>query len=90
MALERYQGIALSHPTADRAVIDTASLAFPLAEAQLSELNTGDYIKADETRVPVMDPRVKGNRRIYVDLQPPARAGRLPLSFRARRQIRTQ
>jgi transposase len=60
MALERDHGIALSYPTADRAVIDTAALALPLADAQLNELIAGDYIQADETRIPVMDPRVKG------------------------------
>ena len=60
MALERDYGIALSYPTADRAVIDTAALAIPLSEAMLRELIAGDYIQADETRVPVMDFRVKG------------------------------
>ncbi len=60
MALERDHGIALSYPTTDRAVITTASLAIFLADAQLGELIAGDYIQADETRLPVMDPRVKG------------------------------
>lgn len=60
MALERDHGITLSYPTADRAVIDTAALALPLAEAMLRELIAGDYLQADETRIPVMDPRVKG------------------------------
>ena len=60
MALARDHGIELSYPTADRAVIDTAALTIPLAGAQLSELIAGDYIQADETRIPVMDPRVKG------------------------------
>lgn len=60
MALARDHGIELSYPTADRAVIDTAALAIPLAEAMLRELIAGDYIQADETRIPVMDPRVKG------------------------------
>lgn len=60
MALERDYDIALSYPTADRAVIETAALAIPLSEAMLRELIAGDYIQADETRVPVMDLRVKG------------------------------
>ena len=60
MALERDHGIELSYPTTDRAVIAAAALAIPLADAQLAELIAGDYIQADETRVPVMDPRVKG------------------------------
>ena len=60
MALERDYGIALSYPTADRAVVDAAALAIPLADAMLSELIAGDYIQADETRVPVMDLAVKG------------------------------
>lgn len=60
MALERDHGITLSYPTADRAVIDTAALALPLADAMLRELIAGDYLQADETRIPVMDPRVKG------------------------------
>ena len=60
MAMERDYGIALSYPTADRAVINTAALAIPLADAMLRELIAGDYIQADETRIPVMDPAVKG------------------------------
>jgi transposase len=60
MALERDHGITLSYPTADRAVIDTAALALPLADAMLRELIADDYLQADETRIPVMDPRVKG------------------------------
>jgi transposase len=60
MALERDYGIVLSYPTVDRAVIDAASFALPLADAMLRELIAGDYIQADETRVPVMDSRIKG------------------------------
>jgi len=60
MALARDYGITLSYPTADRAVIDTAALAIPLSGAMLSELKAGGYIQGDETRMPVMDPRVKG------------------------------
>jgi hypothetical protein len=60
MALARDHGIELSYPTTDRAVIAVAALAIPLADAQLGELIAGDYIQADETRLPVMDPRVKG------------------------------
>ena len=60
MAIERDYGITLSYPTADRAVIATAALAIPLADAMLKELIAGDYIQADETRVPVMDLAVKG------------------------------
>lgn len=60
MALARDHGIELSYPTADRAVIAAAALAIPLADAQMAELTAGDYIQADETRIPVMDPRVKG------------------------------
>ena len=60
MALARDHGIELSYPTTDRAVIAAAALAIPLADAQLGELIAGDYIQADETRIPVMDPRVKG------------------------------
>ena len=60
MALERDYGISLSYPTVDRAVIDAAALTLPLSDAMLRELIAGDYIQADETRVPVMDSRVKG------------------------------
>ena len=60
MALERDHGIGLSYPTTDRAVIAAAALAIPLADAQLNELIAGNYIQADETRLPVMDLRVKG------------------------------
>ena len=47
MALSRESGIELSYPTADRAVIDTAAPAIPLADARWSELIAGDYIQAD-------------------------------------------
>jgi transposase len=60
MALERDHGIGLSYPTTDLAVIAAAALAIPLADAQLNELIAGDYLQADETRLPMMDPRVKG------------------------------
>ena len=60
MPLTRDHGIELSYPTTDRAVIAVAALAIPLADAQLGELIARDYIQADETRLPVMDPRVKG------------------------------
>ena len=60
MALARDHGIELSYATADRAVIDTIALTIYLADAQLNELITGDYIQADETRLPVMDRKVKG------------------------------
>jgi len=60
MALSRDYGIDLSYATADRSVIDTAALTIHIADAQLSELIAGDYIQADETRIQVMDLRVKG------------------------------
>lgn len=60
MALARDHGIELSYPTTDRAVIAAAALAIPLADAQLNELIAGDYLQADETRLPMMDPQVKG------------------------------
>jgi len=60
MALERDHGIVLSYPTADRGVIDAAALVIPLSDAMLCELLAGNYLQADETRIAVMDPEVKG------------------------------
>ena len=60
MALARDQRISLSYPTVDRMVVGTAALAIAIADAQLSELIADDYLQADETRIPVMDLRVKG------------------------------
>lgn len=60
MGLVRDQGIALPYATADRAVIAAAALTIPLADAMLGELKAGNYLQADETRVPVLDPRVAG------------------------------
>ena len=65
LALERDHGIALSYPTVDRQVIAAAALAIPLADAMMAELIAGKYIQADETRMPVMDPAVKGKTASY-------------------------
>jgi transposase len=65
LALERDHGIVLSYPTVDRQVITTAALAIPLADAIPAEIITTQYLQADETRIPVMDPAVKGKTASY-------------------------
>ncbi len=65
LAMERDHGIELSYPTVDRQVIAAAALALPIADAMMAELIAGRYIQADETKMPVLDPNVKGKAALY-------------------------
>ena len=65
LALERDHGIVLAYPTVDRQVINTAALGIPLADAILAEIIASQYLQADETKIPVMDPAVKGKTASY-------------------------
>ena len=66
-AIKRDASIEISPATLGNGVMSAGALLIPVCGAMRQELLAGDYVQADETPVPVQDPRTKGkNHRAYI------------------------